>query len=84
MTPEHADAIAKWARHMDMDISARHDYSGRGMYGKTTSGVVGRIPAILAAAALAVRQMADDDAFAFVDALAKTSLDSMGRESIVY
>jgi hypothetical protein len=84
MTPEHADAIEAAATQLGTEVAARHDYSGRGMYGRTTSGVTGKIPKILAAAALTAHMMDDDAAAVFVAELAHVSLDSMGLDSIVY
>lgn len=85
MTPEHADAIEAAGADLGLaDITTQHDYSGRGMFGARTSGVVGRPASILAAVALAATRMDRGEAEEFAAALADTATDSMGRETIVY
>jgi hypothetical protein len=83
MKIETAKAIVEAAESIGSEASVYEDYSGRGMYGKTTAGVVlSSMTAAIAAAAAAVadadepRDMADD--------LGNLSWDSMGRDIIIY
>jgi hypothetical protein len=57
----------------------------RGMFGKETAAVTGSLPAFIAAAASAARELADEQlAEEFLDALAAVRIDQMGRESVFY
>ncbi len=40
MKPEHAHQIVQWLSENRIHAYVYHDYSGRGMYGRTTAGVV--------------------------------------------
>lgn len=53
MKLEDAEKIVKTAEENDMELELRPDYSGRGMFGKTTAGVVGSKVEIVEAATLA-------------------------------
>jgi hypothetical protein len=81
----HARAIVQAADDLGIEAKLREEYSGRGMYGKCTAGiVVSDLTSIIAAAAQAGRDMDDDEAADFIDALDKLKTDGMGRSIIVY
>lgn len=85
MKLEHAQAIVNAASDAGLDVRLYEGYSGRGMYGKTTAGVVGSLRDILACTAqAAINQDHDGKGDDLVCALATTSSDSMGRDLIVY
>jgi hypothetical protein len=75
---------------LDDEARVREDYSGRGMYGKTTAGIIVSDPMVL------VRAMAifaidadgielDDDDHAFLNDMSSGfRTDSMGYDTIVY
>jgi hypothetical protein len=65
------------------EVSLYKNYSGRGMYGKTTIGfVMPHIGFLLAMAAEARVKKADKEDFC--EELRKVAQDSMGRDIIVY
>jgi hypothetical protein len=95
MKLEHAKAIVDAAFATgcgDDEISVREDYSGRGMSGKGTAGIVyGPVGVLLSAVVYlaATWAAADEDAdservTALTDDLRKCSTDSMGRDTIIY
>ena len=64
------------------DLELYEDYSGRGMYGETTCGIVfDNIGELLAAVAEA---MLNEPENIDVHSLARVRIDSMGRGSIIY
>lgn len=78
-----------WVAHAiatsDYSLDEESDYSGRGMFGQETSAVVGSLPAFVAAAASAARDLASAAlAEEFLDALKSVRTDSMGRETVFY
>lgn len=71
-----------------MDIEMQ-EYSGRGMYGDKTTGIVGKIgdllPCVaLAAADLARQELDDYTVDQFVEDISCLRTDSMGRSTIWY
>lgn len=91
MKTEHAKAIADAAIDIGLDVTHREGYSGRGMYGRTTDGIVGNPGHIIQAIAAAAHKMGYDEGLSqesngdeFVDAMGKLSFDNMGCDQIVY
>lgn len=85
MKTEHAKAIAEAATDIGLDVTHREGYSGRGMYGRTTDGVVGSQGDVIQAIAAVAHQMGQDgeDGDEFVDAMGKLSFDNMGRSDLI-
>jgi hypothetical protein len=90
MKPKFAQMIADAAQdELQTEVSARDDYSGRGMYGDTTGAVVGSLHEIIPAIALVAFNMGEDqengpDMFDdFIQEVSGLSQDSMGRSDIV-
>lgn len=89
MKAEHVKAIVDAAAECGVDVTEYKGYSGRGMYGSTTDGVVGSTTDIIQAVALAAFTFgsngddgAGDD---FVVNMGKIRFDNMGRsEQIAY
>jgi hypothetical protein len=93
MQLETAKIIAEVAEDAgNENVSLREDYSGRGMYGQTTAGlVVGSLgdllPLVAAAAAQLERQQGEEgvmDIDTFIGSLERIRTDNMGRDLIVY
>lgn len=89
MKKEMMDLLVKAGEELDIALDPREDYSGRGMYGDKTCGIVienvAKLPAVAATAALL---SADGDeeytADDLVRDLLKLRMDSMGHDTIVY
>lgn len=78
------ETIAEQAQMDGIELEARPDYSGRGMYGSTTGGLVGDIGDIAAGVAIFARECDDDQFEDLVESLRNARTDSMGRQLIVY
>jgi hypothetical protein len=87
-----AQALAEAAEALGVEgVNVRESYSGRGMYGDTTSGVVCKsVGDLLICAAEAALMLAADPASgdaaadAFLEDLRDVSWDGMGLSVIVY
>lgn len=86
-----AKAIANALEEEGTRVSIREDYSGRGMYGKTTFGVVAPDWAVLiravATAAVSIAENNTDDSpdpHDFAREMGKLRWDNMGYDIIVY
>jgi hypothetical protein len=95
MKLEHAAAIVEGAYDMgrgEDEIRIAADYSGRGMYGQTTAGIVfDSLGTLLEAVAYTVAGLAaeDEDAdseavAALIDDLRRVRQDNLGRDTIIY
>lgn len=94
MKLEHAQAIENAADAVGLDVELYEKYSGRGMYGEETSGVVGSLGDIICAIAYAANQMGYDRGYlgeeynddeSFLEWTKHIRFDSMGRSNnIVY
>jgi hypothetical protein len=83
---EDEDDGSPWSFKERHEFTARSDYSGRGMFGKTTYAVTcGGWSTFCQVAARAAAMLAADGkpASDFIDSLGRLSWDSMGRDSIV-
>ena len=60
MRTSSAKAIVGAADNLGLPVSHHENYSGRGMFGKTTDGVVGKINDIIASAAYAASLLKED------------------------
>lgn len=58
MKAESAAALSRAIDELDAEHAVRTDYSGRGMYGRTTHAVVCDVNTLVAAAAIAGRDLA--------------------------
>jgi hypothetical protein len=85
MKIETAKQIVEAAQVIGADVTLREGYSGRGMYGRTTAGIVGDRTSIIKATAYAAYATgaAGHDVDGFIDDL-DFSWDSMGRDEIAY
>jgi hypothetical protein len=85
MTAATMNRLVAAADALDVDCRPYDDYSGRGMYGRTTCAVVVPSEAVFAAlAAVAGRGLPDAEFADFVADLRRLSSDSLGRDTIVY
>jgi hypothetical protein len=80
--------ITRASMQTDLDIEVRDEYSGRGMYGRSTAAIVCSSWADFAAAAVLLAAEQDPhrrliSAGKIADQIAKLTSDSMGRDSIV-
>ena len=72
MKVDNAEAIADFMESEGVDVTVHYDYSGRGMYNKTTTGVVTKN---LADVVYAMGRLNIED---------RRRVDSMGLDTIVY
>jgi hypothetical protein len=89
ITPEQADELETALQEADLDITVRHNYSGRGMYGTTCLGF--DVDRGTTAFEFGIRlgqllgdnpEIADDE---LLDEMAdNNAIDSMGLGSIIY
>lgn len=99
MLLETAKLIVASAEDMGYEIELRESYSGRGMYGKTTVGIVcDSLGDFVGAVAQAAANLADAETRAmhndvesngmstddFISDVSAISTDSMGRSMIIY
>ncbi len=82
MKIENARRIVKAANELDLDVTLREDYSGRGMMGRSTAGVVGSMGDIVQSIALAANELGPELGPHFIEDMA-IATDSMGRSSII-
>lgn len=94
MLLETAKLIVVAAEDIGYEIQLRESYSGRGMYGKTTSGIVcDNLGDFVGAVAQAAANLADAETHVesegmstddFISDVSAISTDSMGRSIIIY
>ncbi len=89
MTKELADALKAAADRLEFEVSLFEDYSGRVMYGKTTTGItVGSLidlfPLLLNAGIQAGKAGTLDEQNELVEAARALRYDNLGRDFIVY
>jgi hypothetical protein len=92
MKLEHAERIVKAAADSGHELHLLKDYSGRGMFGKTTAAVTGEQGHVVHAIACAAVEMAhsssgsaDEDRIDdFLRAVGRLSWDEMGHDVIAY
>ena len=87
MRIDTADAIHAVAVDLGLDVTLVKDYSGRGMFGAKTTGLVGTIPDIMKAVASLAYDfgLADASAADFLNEVGGLSIDDFGKnQSIVY
>jgi hypothetical protein len=73
------------ARHSEGDIETVDNYSGRGMMGRTTTGITAPdITSILVAVAVAARKMEAADFSVLLEDLSGAETDSLGNDLIIY
>lgn len=83
MSSSAMEQIVKAAEACGLDITAYEGYSGRGMFGETTYGVVVKnLADLLTAVCEATR--ASDDPGDFIADLIEVGSDSLGHDMIVY
>lgn len=79
------NALTAAAESLGIDCTPYEDYSGRGMYGKTTCAVtVSSIAGIAAITAIAGRSMSEAEFAAFLAEVRSARTDELGRDTIVY
>lgn len=91
MQLEWAEKIVKAGQEMDLDLTLREGYNGRGMFFRsTTAGVVGNFGDIIQAIAAVAVDLAEEqhyDESINVDAFIRNMnlrVDNMGKEYILY
>ena len=86
MKQAFAEAIVQAAHdNGDLDVKVYNEYSGRGMYGKTTAGVVvPELGVLLAAICTCTIDMTGDDQEGLATELRNTHSDNLGRNSTIY
>jgi hypothetical protein len=83
MKAETVEQIVEAGEAMGLDISSHEEYSGRNMFGRTTSAVVyTRLRDFVAAVARAAVESDDPDRL--IEDLAKIRTDELGMDMIVY
>lgn len=70
------------ADHSEMKI--RKNYSGRGMFGKTTCGVIGTRQEFFSAVASVLREGSDEEQVHIAEAVEDLAEDGMGRDSQIF
>lgn len=78
-----AEKIEQAAQDLGLELDLREDYSGRGMFGKKTAGVVGGLGDIIKSIAHAATRLKEEEADDFVDDM-DIAIDNMGRDIIIY
>lgn len=81
MKAEFAELLAEY----NSDLNLRESYSGRGMYGRSTAGVVGSINDVFEAIG-EILEYGDEDEIEIVREGCRDGVrtDSMGLSSIIY
>jgi hypothetical protein len=83
MKAEHAEQIVAAAEAAGLAVTADAHYSGRGMDGEETSGIIfPGLPTLLVAVAEAVRASQDPDDL--IGGLWGVRTDSLGRDTVAY
>ena len=87
METRTAEKIADFAQQNGADVNHHEDYSGRGMYGSTTDGVVGSLSDIVAGAVAYAGDLDPGNDFEEIEELVTTfsnmRTDNMGRSDII-
>lgn len=84
MQYETAKAIVDAAESLSLEMSISKEYSGRGMFGGTTTGINYESEGdLLQAIAKAAQAKKDDEIDEFVEDLAGLRKDNMGRSSMI-
>lgn len=89
MKLEHANLIVQAADSLGEELHLHENYSGRGMYGKTTAGVSGPLRHLFGAVAQAAVNIAilnphGDKPDEFVEDMQDLAMDSMAFDTIIY
>lgn len=85
MKRETAELLANTAANNGIGLTARHDYSGRGMMGSKTSAVsFDRIAVLLRVAVLAGHSMERGDLERFAEEIGSITMDNSGRGIVAY
>ena len=85
MTRELAEVITKCLEKYDVESEIYENYSGRGMYGKTTTGIVGEftLTTVLAAVIHSAELLVDENGESMYVG-EDLSIDNLGLDYIVY
>lgn len=84
MKKEVARAVARAARELCFDVEVHKDYSGRGMYGQTTYGLVMSSIGWTTSVAEAAGHLRGEAHENFVNDLRNIRTDNMGFQYIYY
>lgn len=88
MTKEQAEFIEKAYDYMGEEIDVRSDYSGRGMFGKSTYGIVIQNPAdMLCIVMQYIKEEligGGEDLYDIIPDFGRFKLDNMGLRTIAY
>ena len=89
MKKSTAKLIVEAAENLDLYLELCEDYSGRGMFGTKTQGIVGKYSSFVVAVAEASATVVEDHGKSteweeFIEDLENLRTDSMGLDSIFY
>lgn len=84
MTKEQADFLTEALSYCGVDHDVRDDYSGRSMYGKTTSGVVVDSPLEVIGAVVGYMKSLTENELKDVPDFGALKIDNMARQVILY
>ena len=79
-----AKLIVESAEENNVDLTLYEDYSGRGMFGKETAGIVGSDTTIMLAVAIAARNLLNPEFDQLIQEIKNIRTDSLGRDTIYY
>ena len=79
-----AKLIVESAEENNVDLTLYEDYSGRGMFGKETAGIVGSDTTIMLAVAIAARNLLNPEFDQLIQGIKNIRTDSLGRDTIYY
>lgn len=84
MHKKTVNSIMDAADEVGLELEVYEDYSGRGMFGSRTCGVVGNFQNLVVAIAIAAKDLDDTSHEKFVEDLQDIRTDNLGRELIFY
>lgn len=84
MTKEQCDFVCEALECCEMEHSRYDSYSGRGMYGKTTYGVVVSHPLDIASAVVGYMKGLCESELKTIPQLDDLRMDNMARDYIIY
>lgn len=82
LSVEQVEALVQAMQTLDVEAEVDPNYSGHGMYGRTTVAIVSDDSRAMAALAFAAGQLAEETGIEFEDLPTRT--DSMGRGVVIY
>jgi len=86
MKMKFAKKLTQVAEENGFELSLYEGYSGRGMYGKSTTAVTGSLNSLIMSVAVSSKEIAesDNDFEEFVRSMGMVQKDSMGKDDLVF